>query len=391
MIPVVYVFAYFLAALAVSFVLPAIVAIGLGEGTLGLDFLVSAALWLFVAGAMMLSLRGRERRLRPAQRYLLAFMLWLLLPVVGAVPLMMTVEGVWICRRLFRSCFRPDDDWCLGASGSRGPAAQRRPLAGDDAVVRGRIDPVGGRARSGAVRCGRVAGDPFENDPKHGGLPERRRLILLVRDVFPLYLGATAITFLLLASTELEAFRSTVPGFQRGFDGRGSPPRSVTIAEYVPTFGIFVLIVAMLYGATNVLWQRDLIQLRRSRKMSHRESLWTIGLCLGLGLLAGLAFFPRGRAGGGRGNSRRSFHRDVADHHQRFLKSETRVSRFFRSRSWRSCWQSARQVSRRRGGIKLFPDRLHARAGTSRAQPAGLSAWYSSLAAWGGSPMTFRS
>ncbi len=55
MIPVLYVFAYFLAALAVSLILPAIIAIGLGEGTLGLDFLISAALWIFVAGAMMLS------------------------------------------------------------------------------------------------------------------------------------------------------------------------------------------------------------------------------------------------------------------------------------------------------------------------------------------------
>ncbi len=289
MIPVLYVFAYFLAALAVSLILPAIIAIGLGEGTLGLDFLISAALWIFVAGAQMLSLRGRERRLRPAQRYLLAFMLWLLLPVVGAVPLMMTVDGVGFVSAYFEAV---SGLTTTGASLLPPPEELPRSVVLWLAMMQWFGGGLTLLVVVLALAPSGVGGLPETHSRmiEHGGLPERRRLMLLVRDVFPLYLGATAITFLLLAATELEAFEALCLAFSAVSTG-GFSPRSVTIAEYVPTFGIFVLIAAMLYGGTNVLWQRDLIQLRRSRRMSHRESQWTIGLCLGLGLLAGLAFF----------------------------------------------------------------------------------------------------
>ena len=187
MIPVVYVFAYFLAALAVSLILPAIVAIGLGEGTLGLDFLISAALWIFVAGAMMLSLRGRERRLRPAQRYLLAFMLWLLLPVVGAVPLMMTVDGVGFVSAYFEAV---SGLTTTGASVLPVPEELPRSVVLWLAMMQWFGGGLTLLVVVLALAPSGVGGLPETHSRmiEHGGLPERRRLVLLVRDVFPLYL-----------------------------------------------------------------------------------------------------------------------------------------------------------------------------------------------------------
>ncbi|WP_436641687.1 TrkH family potassium uptake protein [Microbaculum sp. FT89] len=297
MIPVVYVFAYFLAAYAIALVLPAVVAIGLGEGTLGLDFLISAGLWIFVAGAMMLSLRGRERRLRPSQRYLLALMLWLLLPLVGALTLAMTVDGLGAVDAYFEAV---SGLTTTGATVLPPPEELPRSVVLWLAMTQW----IGGGLTLLvvvlALAPSGVGGLPETHSRmiEHGGLPERRRLVLLVRDVFPIYLGATAVTFLLLAATELEAFEALCLAFSAVSTG-GFSPRSVTIGEYVPTFGIVVLVVAMLYGATNVLWQRNLFQLRRSRRMSDRESLWTIGLCLGLGLIAGFAFFQAAGQGVG--------------------------------------------------------------------------------------------
>lgn len=289
MIPVVYIFAYFLAALALALVFPAIVAIGLGEGTVGLDFLISAALWIFVAGAMMLSLRGRERRLRPAQRYLLALMVWLLLPVVAAVPLMLTVDGLTFLDAYFEAV---SGLTTTGATVLPPPEALPRGVV----LWLAMIQWFGGATTLLiivlALAPSGVGGLPEAHSRliEHGGLPEKRRLALVFRDIFPIYLGATAVTFLLLAATDLRAFEALCLAFASVSTG-GFSPRSADISEYVPTFGIFVMMLAMLYGATNVLWHRDLLQLRRSRALSHRESFWTIGLCVGLGLAAGYAYF----------------------------------------------------------------------------------------------------
>jgi trk system potassium uptake protein TrkH len=289
MIPVVYIFAYFLAGLAVALLFPAIVAIGLGERAIGLDFLVSAALWIFVAGAMMLSLRGRERRLRPAERYLLALLVWLVLPAVATIPLLLAIDGLSFVDAYFEA-----------VSGLTTTGATVLPPP--DELPRGIVlwlammQWFGGAATLLIVVLALaplgVGGLPEAHSRliEHGGLPEKRRLILVFRDIFPIYLGATAVTFLLLASTDLRAFESLCLAFSAVSTG-GFTPRSAEISEYVPTFGVIVMMAAMMYGATNVLWHRDLLQMRRARTFSHRESYWTIGLCIGLGLVAGYAYF----------------------------------------------------------------------------------------------------
>lgn len=290
MIPVVFVFSYFLTALSMALLLPAIVAIGLREGSLGLDFLISAALSVFVAGAIMLGLRGREWRLRPAQRYLLALLLWLVLPVVAAVPLMMTIDGLSPLNAYFESVAGLTT---TGASVLPPPEELPRSVV----LWLATLQWFGGALTLLvvilALAPSGVGGVPEAHSQlvEHGGLPERRRLMLVVRDIFPIYLGATAATFLALAATEeLDAFEALCLAFAAVSTG-GFTPRSAPISEYVPSVGQFVLIVAMIYGATNVLWQRDILQLRLARARLHRESVWVIGLCVGFGIAAAFAFF----------------------------------------------------------------------------------------------------
>ncbi|TCT12379.1 trk system potassium uptake protein TrkH [Tepidamorphus gemmatus] len=289
MIPVVYVFAYFLAAMSLSLIVPAIVAAGLGEGAQVVDFLISTVLCIFVAGAMMLSLSGRERRLRPAQRYLLALMLWTFLPLVGALPLFLGAVGL-----------SPNDAYfeAVSALTTTGasvlPAPERLPRS--IVLWLGMMQWIGGGLTLLVVVLALaptgVGGLPETHARmiEHGGLPEKRRLVLVVRDVFPIYLSATALTFLALAATELDAFEALVLAFSSVSTG-GITPRSVELGEYVSDAGLIVIMLAMLYGATNVLWHRDLLQLRRRRNLAYRESLWMIGACLVLGLIAGYRYF----------------------------------------------------------------------------------------------------
>ena len=288
MIPVVYVFAYFLAALSVALIVPAIIAAGLGEGAQAVDFLVSALVSIFVAGSMMLSLSGRERRLRPAQRYLLALLLWTLLPIVGALPLLLGVPSL-----------SPIDAYFEAVSGltTTGatvlPAPERLPRS--IVLWLGMLQWIGGGLTLLVVVLALaptgVGGLPETHARmiEHGGLPEKRRLVLVIRDIFPIYLGATALTFLALAATELDAFEALVLAFSSVSTG-GFTPRSVDLGEYVSSFGLAVMTAAMLYGATNVLWHRDLLHLRRRQSFAHRESVWMIGLCLVLGLVAGYRY-----------------------------------------------------------------------------------------------------
>lgn len=289
MIPVAYVFAHFLAALALALAVPAIVAAGLGEGAQVVDFLVSAVLWIFVAGAMILSLRGRERRLRPAQRYLLALILWVCLPVVAAVPLLLGVPGL-----------SPADAYFEAVSGltttgaSVLPAPERLPRS--IVLWLAMVQWMGGGLTLLVVVLALaptgVGGLPESHASmiEHGGLPEKRRLALLARDILPIYLGATAATFLLLAATDLDAFEALCLAFSSVSTG-GFVPRSSELSEYVSGFGLMVMTGAMLYGATNVLWHRDLLQLRRRQTLARRESLWLIGICAALGLVAGIGYF----------------------------------------------------------------------------------------------------
>jgi trk/ktr system potassium uptake protein len=289
MVPVVYVFAYFVAAIAACLLMPAVFAIGFGEQAIGFDFLVCALLWVFVAGAMMLALRGRERRLRIAQRYLLALMLWLLLPVVAGMPLLLTVEGLSPLNAYFEAV---SGLTTTGASVLPSPEDLPRSVVLWLAMTQW----IGGAltllVMVLALAPSGVGGLPEAHSRliEHGGLPERRRLVLVVRDVFPVYLGATAIVFVLLAATDLEAFEALCLAFSAVSTG-GFTPRSAELTEYVSNAGILVLTAAMLYGGTNFLWHRDIIRLRMPRLRLHRESPWAIGISLGLGLIAGFAYY----------------------------------------------------------------------------------------------------
>lgn len=289
MIPVLYIFAYFLAALAVALVLPALMAAGTGETELIADFLLAAVLLAFLAGAMMLSLRGRERRLRPAQRYVLALMLWALLPLFASLPLLVAMEDVPPLNAYFELVSALTT---TGATTLAAPESLPRTVIFWLALVQW----LGGGltlliivivlAPSG------VGGLPEAHQRliEHGGLPEKRRLYMILKDLMPIYCGATVLCFLLLAYSGLDPFDAICLAFAAVSTG-GYTPRAADLGSYVPSVGIVVLTIFMIYGATSVLWQRDFLYGRWNAVRAHRESWWAIGMCLALGFFAGLLFF----------------------------------------------------------------------------------------------------
>ncbi len=76
-----------LVLLAGSMVLPAIVAVGFKEYAQALTFIVAAALTFFVGGGLAIATRGAAQEVSKREGFLLAVLLWVLLPVFASLPL----------------------------------------------------------------------------------------------------------------------------------------------------------------------------------------------------------------------------------------------------------------------------------------------------------------
>ena len=91
MLRVLFIFAHFLGVLSLTFVLPALAASMAGEPELVTSFVITGVLGLFVSGSLVLGLRGREQRLKRHERYLLAALLFIGLPIFAAIPIGLSV------------------------------------------------------------------------------------------------------------------------------------------------------------------------------------------------------------------------------------------------------------------------------------------------------------
>lgn len=75
-----------LAGFAATMLIPAFVAFGYGEIDQGWTFLVSSGLTLFAGGALVIATRGTPRSPSQREAFALAVLIWLVLPVFGALP-----------------------------------------------------------------------------------------------------------------------------------------------------------------------------------------------------------------------------------------------------------------------------------------------------------------
>ncbi len=76
-----------LAGFALAMLIPALVAFGYGESDQAWTFLVSAGITLFAGGSLVIATRGTPRQPSQREAFALAVLVWLILPVFGALPL----------------------------------------------------------------------------------------------------------------------------------------------------------------------------------------------------------------------------------------------------------------------------------------------------------------
>ena len=226
MIAVLYVYSYFVAGIALLLLLNGILATGMGPEGSAPAFLISAALLLFAAGAINLAVRGRERRLKPRERFVLAFGAYLTLPVLACVPVVVAMPDVAFLDAYFEAVS------ALTTTGwSALPEADRLPQS--ILLWRALMQWMGGAMILMIVifilAPARVGGLP---DSQAGPLDysasvERQRLGLALSRVLPLFAAFTSACFILLTLSGvqlLDAFTlATAAVSTSGFTARTAP------------------------------------------------------------------------------------------------------------------------------------------------------------------------
>lgn len=300
MIAVTYVFSFFLAALAVLLLITGVMTAAAGDTGDAASFLIASALWLFLAGTMNLALRGRERRLKPRERFLLAALAFTLLPVFASVPILVILPQEGFVNAYFEAV--------SGMTTTGWSALGETHLLPTGIVLwRAMLQWMGGASILLIVifilAPSRVGGLPdSQSGPiDHSGSIERQRLGLALSRVLPLYLAITSLCFVLLSLSGvpvLDAFTLASAAIATsGFTSHSAP-----IGDYLPDLAIWTITIFSTVCATSFLWLRRLLR-SGSAAFSHRESFFVVGCVLAVGLLASNMLYQSG--GGTLGGSLR--------------------------------------------------------------------------------------
>ncbi|MGE0846915.1 MAG: TrkH family potassium uptake protein [Flavobacteriaceae bacterium] len=282
MLPVFFLFAHFLGVMSLAYVLPALAAIIAGETALAPPFILTGTLGVFVAGAFIFALRGHEQRLKAHQRYLLAFLLFALLPAFGCIPIMLAIPGTSAIDAYFEA---------VSALTTTGSTLLPRYEQLPDTIIFWRclMEWIGGGltllVAVLVLGPAGVGGLPPSDARiiEHGGENERHRLNDTLGELLPLYFSLTFACFACLLVVGAPAFDALCLAFSAlstgGFVGRGGD-----FTTYLPMAGTWIYALFMLVGASSILWLRSLTQGRWHRIRDYREFYWLAGITAAVGV-----------------------------------------------------------------------------------------------------------
>ncbi|MGE0231661.1 MAG: potassium transporter TrkG, partial [Flavobacteriaceae bacterium] len=292
MLRVLFIFAHFLGVLSLTFVLPALAAYMAGEAELVASFVITGVLGLFVSGSLVLGLRGREQRLRRHERYLLAAILFVGLPVFAAIPIALAVPQTPAIDAYFEAVS------ALTTTGSS-VLARNEQLPVAILFWRCLLQWIGGGLSLlvAVIVLGPagVGGLPPTDMriAEHGRVSEQNRLYETLSRLLPVYLFATLLCFTALVMTGTPSFDALGLSFAALSTG-GFTIRSSDFAEYVPLGATWIFAIFMLVGATNILWQRAIAERKWRTVRANRETVWLFALAAGIGLLIAANLFRLG-------------------------------------------------------------------------------------------------
>ncbi len=270
-----------LAAVAAAMATTALAGFGYGEDATAQTFLAIAVLTGFVAGGVFFASRIGAGRGKRASRYLFVILAWTVPPFFAAIPLMAQLDGSFSAA-LFEAV---SGVTTTGASVFTSVAALPKTVL----LWRAELHWLGGfltlvlivsvlaptgmgdmRTRDAAIARRAVSG-------------EGTRRWLLIRDLLVGYTTITLVTVAALIAARVPGFDAFCLAMSAVSTG-GFLPVDGGLAAYGNPLAEIILAIAMLIGATSVLWHRMLVTGRWQALRDHRESYWLIAAAVTVGL-----------------------------------------------------------------------------------------------------------
>ena len=280
MIGILYPLSQAIAGLALAMIPPIAIAFAADEPHAFNAFVVVAALVGFIAAATLIALRGRPREPGRMGSYVLVVVVWTIIPVIAAVPLMRT-SGTDYLTALFESVSG------FTTTGATAVASvEALGLAG--VFFRAELEWFGGLMTlvtiAGILAATGLGGlSRSQVALVSGGEDRLGHLLSSVRRILIAYVTITIACIVLLIISGIPPFQAVCLGFTTVSTG-GFMPIDGTFADYDNAAANVVVSVFMLIGATSIVWHRMVVEGRFRFARRHRESYWVIGVAILLSL-----------------------------------------------------------------------------------------------------------
>lgn len=278
------VLAAILGSVATALIIPFLIAVYLDETQAILIFGSTAAAYAFVASAIFISLRGKERGLKRIETFGLLLLAWILLLLSGALPLGLSL-GLTTEVALFET---------VSAITTNNASAfeEIETLPRSVLFWRVQLQWVGGflTLLSMVIVLAPTG---------VGGLPKRQiallekvgiggggRILKTCVQIGTTYVGLTFLCALLLFLTGMPLFESFSMASGALSTG-GFMPVSGGVSSLGSPWAFLILILFMVIGATSILWHRMIITGRSQLLREHRESYFIIASIAVLALILG--------------------------------------------------------------------------------------------------------
>ena len=286
MIGVLHILSQVLGALAFALLPPAAVGLITGEIAAAQTFLAVAGLVGFVAGAFFFALQGRGRRLDRAAGFVLVVAVWVIPPLIAAIPLMQPAGGDYMT-----ALFETVSGYTTTGATNLPTLA---PLGFTGVFFRAELQWLGGLMTLLTIVT--VLAPSGLGGVSNTNLvlivnPEDRygRILGAVRQVVFAYSAVTLACLLLLFASGIRPFDAVCLTFSAMSTG-GFMPIDGDLSAYRNGFANAVLAVFMLVGATSIIWHRMVLEGRWQLLRHHSESYWVIGIAVAAGLAYAVAF-----------------------------------------------------------------------------------------------------
>lgn len=250
-------------------------------------YLVTAVFTVFAAGSIHLGLRNLRARLDRVSSFALLILLWVMLPAIAAVPITATTS-----LSPFQAWFEAVSTFTTtGAISSHEIEELPRATLGWLLTLQwsgGLLTLIGFVAVLGPAGIG---GLPDHAARAH--LTRRSEATSIsdaLRQVLPIYLGATILCTALLYAVGLRVFDAL--GLAGAALSTGSLlPDADGMSAYAPAAVRLIFMLFLLVGGTSILWHRMIVSRRFYLALGQQENFAFLALCLAIGILIAAGWY----------------------------------------------------------------------------------------------------